>query len=82
MHVVWITYILSRFRMLNFVFFQAVFLSKRIDSRYLVCATPPTIYAYSFESFMVCRSSCDLNIILRLFLCQFFPLMDLSDFQA
>ena len=36
------------FRILNLVIFQAWILRKYIDSRYLVCATPPTVLCRSF----------------------------------
>ena len=43
---VWILstdYFTTFFHMLNVAIFQALLLSKYIDSAYLVCATPPTI---------------------------------------
>ena len=56
----------------------ALLLSTRIDSGYIVCTTPPTIFMkILFKMYnccflvMVCRYACGLDINLRLF-CQFF----------
>ena len=39
------------FRKLNLAIFQAFLLSKRIDSGYLVCTTPPTVLCQFFGNF-------------------------------
>ena len=75
------------FHKLNLVIFSAFFLSKRIESGYLVCATPPTVLCRFFQNligvlFMVWRYACGLDIVLRFFFGHFFHKFNLAIFQA
>ena len=76
----WLRYnpqiIFVTFCKLNLVVFQALYITKWMDRRYLVGATPPTVLYWFFWNFagvlvMVRRYACGLDIILRLFLSLF-----------